>query len=83
MGVGSRSGWRSVAPSSSPSLSATGAFGASTSMWGSISDLRDVIALARSGLLEPKVTTFKFDEIPEAFRALEDRTLEGRGVIVP
>jgi alcohol dehydrogenase, propanol-preferring len=55
----------------------------STSIWGSISDLRDVIALARSGLLEPKVTTFKFDEIPDAFHALEQGTLEGRGVIVP
>jgi propanol-preferring alcohol dehydrogenase len=55
----------------------------STSMWGSVSDLRDVIALARNSLLEPKVTTFKFDEIPAAFRALEDGTLEGRAVIVP
>jgi propanol-preferring alcohol dehydrogenase len=55
----------------------------STSAWGSITDLRDVIALARNGLVEPKVTTFKFDEIPDAFRALEDGTLEGRGVIVP
>ena len=55
----------------------------STAMWGSISDLRDVIALARDGLIEPKVTTFKFDEIPSAFRALEDGTLEGRAVIVP
>ena len=42
-----------------------------------------MIALARSGLLEPKVTTFKFNEIPDAYRALEDGTLEGRGVIVP
>jgi alcohol dehydrogenase, propanol-preferring len=55
----------------------------STSMWGSISDLRDVIALARDGLIEPKVTTFKFDEIPHAFEALENGTLEGRAVIVP
>ena len=54
-----------------------------TSMWGSIPDLRDVIALARDGLLEPKISTFKFDEIPDAFRALEDGTLEGRAVIVP
>jgi propanol-preferring alcohol dehydrogenase len=55
----------------------------STSMWGSISDLRDVIALARDGHLEPKVSTFKFDEIPAAFHALERGTLEGRAVIVP
>ena len=55
----------------------------STAMWGSISDLGDVIALARDGLIEPKVTTFKFDEIPSAFHALEEGTLEGRAVIVP
>jgi propanol-preferring alcohol dehydrogenase len=55
----------------------------STSMWGSISDLRDVIALAQDGLIEPKVTTFAFEEIPKAFQALEDGTLEGRAVIVP
>ena len=42
-----------------------------------------MIALARDGLIEPKVTTYGFDEIPEAFRALEDGTLEGRAVIVP
>lgn len=55
----------------------------STSMWGGIGDLRDVIALARDGLIEPKVSTFKFDEISVAFGALEDGTLEGRAVIVP
>ena len=55
----------------------------STSIWGSIADLRDVIALAQAGLIEPKVTTFGFDQIPEAFHALEDGSLEGRAVIVP
>ena len=55
----------------------------STSSWGSINDLRDVIALARTGLIAPKVTTYGFDKIPEAFRELESGTLEGRAVIVP
>ena len=55
----------------------------STSSWGSISDLRDVIALARTGLIEPKVSTYRFDQIPEAFKELEQGTLEGRAVIVP
>ncbi len=54
-----------------------------TSMWGSITDLRDVIALARNGVLEPTVTTFGFDQIPNAFAALEGGTLEGRAVILP
>jgi len=54
-----------------------------TSMWGSITDLRDVIALARAGDLVPTVTTFGFDQIPDAFAALEGGTLEGRAVILP
>ncbi len=55
----------------------------SSSAWGSIGDLRDVIALARDGLITPKVTTYQFDQIPDAFRALEAGSLEGRAVIVP
>jgi propanol-preferring alcohol dehydrogenase len=55
----------------------------STSAWGSISDLRAVIALARDGLIEPRVETYRFDQIPDAFRALEQGSLEGRAVIVP
>jgi propanol-preferring alcohol dehydrogenase len=55
----------------------------SVSTWGSISDLREVIALARSGLIAPTVTTYGFDEIPAAFEALESGTLEGRAVILP
>jgi alcohol dehydrogenase, propanol-preferring len=55
----------------------------STSAWGGIGDLRDVIALAQAGLIEPKVTAFGFDDIPDAFHALESGSLEGRAVIVP
>ena len=55
----------------------------SVSTWGSISDLRDVIALARDGHLRPTVTTYGFDEIPAAFEALESGSLEGRAVILP
>ena len=54
-----------------------------TSMWGGTTDLRDVIALAQTGQLTPKVTTYGFDEIPTAFSALESGTLEGRAVILP
>ncbi len=55
----------------------------SASTWGSISDLREVIALARSGHLQPTVSTYGFDEIPAAFEALESGSLEGRAVILP
>jgi propanol-preferring alcohol dehydrogenase len=54
-----------------------------SSMWGSVTDLRDVIALAAQGRLTPKISTFAFDQIPEAFHALEHGTLEGRAVILP
>jgi propanol-preferring alcohol dehydrogenase len=52
-------------------------------VWGSLGDLRDVIALAADGHLQPKVTTFGFDEIPQAFEALESGGLEGRAVVLP
>ena len=55
----------------------------STSAWGGIGDLRDVIALARRGLLTPKIVTYAFDQIPDAFHALEVGSLEGRAVILP
>jgi propanol-preferring alcohol dehydrogenase len=55
----------------------------STSSWGGLTDLQDVVALARDGLLTPKVRTFGFEEIPAAFEALEKGTIEGRGVILP
>ncbi len=55
----------------------------STSSWGGLTDLQDVIALARSGLLTPKVQTFGFEQIPAAFEALEKGAIEGRGVILP
>lgn len=54
-----------------------------TSMWGSVSDLRDVIAMAQLGQLAPQVTTFGFEEIPDAFHHLESGTLDGRAVILP
>jgi len=55
----------------------------STSIWGSTSDLRSVIALASTGRLTPSVTTFAFDDLPAAFEALEQGTLDGRAVVLP
>jgi len=54
-----------------------------SSLGGSIRDLHEVIALAADGHLEPKVTTFGFDDIPHAFEALESGALNGRAVILP
>lgn len=55
----------------------------SSSMWGSVADLRAVIGLAERGLLKPKITTFTFDHAPAAYAALEHGTLEGRAVVLP
>ncbi|MCB0981835.1 MAG: NAD(P)-dependent alcohol dehydrogenase [Acidimicrobiaceae bacterium] len=55
----------------------------SSSMWGSVSDLREVIALAGQGVLRPKLTTFAFDQAPAAYHALHEGTLEGRAVVLP
>jgi propanol-preferring alcohol dehydrogenase len=52
-------------------------------VWGSLGDLRDVIALAADGHITPKVKTFGFDDIPGAFAALESGALEGRAVVLP
>lgn len=46
-------------------------------------DLREVIALAGTGVLQPKLTTFAFDQAPAAYQALHDGTLEGRAVVLP
>lgn len=54
-----------------------------TTVWGGLGDLRDVIALARDGLITPRVTTYSFDQVAQAFEALERGTLEGRAVILP
>jgi propanol-preferring alcohol dehydrogenase len=54
-----------------------------STVWGSLGDLRDVIALAADGHLKPKVKTYGFDARPQAFEALESGVLEGRAVILP
>ncbi len=55
----------------------------SSSMWGSLSDLREVIALAGHGVLRPRLTTFSFDRTPDAYHALREGTLDGRAVVLP
>jgi propanol-preferring alcohol dehydrogenase len=57
--------------------------GLTSSLGGSIGDLRDVIALAADGHVRPEVTTFEFDAIPDAFGALESGALRGRAVVLP
>jgi propanol-preferring alcohol dehydrogenase len=51
--------------------------------WGTLPELVEVIALARSGHLHVATESFTLDEAPEAYRRLHDGTLRGRAVIVP
>jgi propanol-preferring alcohol dehydrogenase len=56
------------------------------SLWGSVADLREVVALARKGMLHYKelvTKSWKLDEINDAFTAMQERNLLGRMVIVP
>lgn len=50
---------------------------------GSLSDLAEVVALAESGRVRPRVRHFSFDQIEQAYQALHDGKIEGRAVIVP
>ncbi len=54
-----------------------------TTNWGSLPELREVLALAAAGKLTPEITTFPLDEAPEVYRRLRRGEIEGRAVIVP
>lgn len=51
--------------------------------WGSRSELREVMALARSGAISSHVEVFAMDDVAEAYRRLENGDIEGRAVILP
>jgi len=55
----------------------------STPFYGSIVELREVIALAASGRLHAHVIRYPLERAAEAYEALHDGTLDGRAVIVP
>jgi propanol-preferring alcohol dehydrogenase len=52
-------------------------------VYGSRHDLRDVVALARTGRIEPAVTRFSLDDASQAIQAVADHTVAGRAVVVP
>ncbi len=55
----------------------------STPFYGSIAELREVIALAQRGKIRAHVTRFPLDRVEEAYQALHQGTLDGRAVICP
>jgi propanol-preferring alcohol dehydrogenase len=54
-----------------------------TTYWGSLPELVEVLALARSGRITPDVVRFDLDHAAEAYQQLAAGELSGRAVIVP
>ena len=48
-----------------------------------ISDTHDVVALAEEGRIRSDVDHFAFEQIDEAYAAMEAGSLRGRAVVVP
>lgn len=51
--------------------------------WGSQTELMEVIAMARSGLITTHLQTFDLEDAPKAYEAMRNGALVGRAVIVP
>jgi propanol-preferring alcohol dehydrogenase len=54
-----------------------------TTYWGSRPELVEVLELGARGLIRARVTTFPLDRALDAYREMEQGTLEGRAVILP
>lgn len=51
--------------------------------WGTIEELHEVVALYRAGAITPDVEVFSLDNALEAYRRLEAGELSGRAVVAP
>ncbi|HET7762152.1 MAG TPA: NAD(P)-dependent alcohol dehydrogenase [Phycicoccus sp.] len=51
--------------------------------WGTIPELHEVMALARTGAVHVETETFSLDDAPRAYERMHERSLRGRAVIVP
>lgn len=54
-----------------------------TSFWGTLPELHEVIALAQRGLIKAHVQRFSLEDGMRAYRLMEQGQLSGRAVIVP
>jgi propanol-preferring alcohol dehydrogenase len=54
-----------------------------TSFWGTLAELHEVIAMAQRGLIEPHIQRFSLEDGMEAYHLMEKGQLSGRAVIVP
>jgi propanol-preferring alcohol dehydrogenase len=55
----------------------------STTYWGSVTELMEVIALGESGRVQAHVQEFSLEDAPKAYEQMAAGTLHGRAVIVP
>lgn len=55
----------------------------STTYWGSVTELHEVIALGEAGKIKAHVTRYALDDAPKAYEDMAAGTLHGRAVIVP
>jgi alcohol dehydrogenase, propanol-preferring len=54
-----------------------------TTFWGTLPELHEVIAMARQGLIKPHVQRFPLEEAMRGYELMERGQLSGRAVIVP
>jgi alcohol dehydrogenase, propanol-preferring len=54
-----------------------------TSYWGTVTELMELVALARAGRLRLDVETFPLDEGPDVYARLRRGEIRGRAVLVP
>ena len=54
-----------------------------TTYWGSITELMELLELARRGVVAAEHTTYSLADAPLAYEALKAGTLRGRAVVVP
>ncbi len=57
--------------------------GVFTTYWGTLPELREVVALAAAGQIEVEVTTYSLERALEAYEDMRSGRLRGRAVIVP
>ncbi|XVX20274.1 NAD(P)-dependent alcohol dehydrogenase [Actinomycetota bacterium] len=55
----------------------------SSTYWGTIEDLHEVVAMYRAGQIVPSVERYSLDDALEAYRKLRDGELSARAVVVP
>ena len=51
--------------------------------WGTLEELHEVVDMYRAGQLNPHITTYKLDQALDAYRALMEGKVAGRAVVTP